>query len=51
MSDNIFTLIVNLARLIAINEYLREHGNTQICCELDSVVAGFSTVLSNLKQE
>lgn len=51
MSDDILTLMVNLAKLVAINEYLREYGNKPICDELDSVIAGFTTVTHNLKQE
>lgn len=51
MSDDIFILMVNLAKLVAVNEYLREYGNKQICDELDSVVAGFTTVTYNLKQK
>ena len=51
MSDDILTLMVNLAKLVAVNEYLREYGNKQICDELDSVIAGFTAVTYNLKQK
>ena len=51
MSDDVLTLMVNLAKLVAFNEYLREYGNKQICDELDSIVDGFTTVTYNLKQK
>lgn len=51
MLDEILVLMVNLSKLVAVNEYLREGGNEQVCSILDGVVNGFQTVLCNLKQK
>ena len=50
LDDNLF-FVVNLSRLIAVNEYLRERGDEHVCIVLDSIVKGFQTVLCNLKQK
>lgn len=51
MLDEKFVLMVNLSKLIAVNEYLRERGNEQVCSVLDGIVKGFQVVLCNLKQK
>lgn len=50
LDDNLF-FMVNLSKLVAVNEYLRERGDEQVCVVLDSVVNGFQTVLCNSKQK
>lgn len=51
MLDNDLILMVNISKLVAINEYLRERGDEQVCSVLDGVVNGFQTVLCNSKQK
>ena len=51
MSDENLALVVGLAKLIAVNEYLRECGNEHVCIVLDDVVDAFKTALQNLKQK
>lgn len=51
MLDKNLILMVNLSKLIAINEYLRERGDEQVCSILDGVVSGFQIVLCNSKQK
>lgn len=51
MLDDDLILMVNLSKLVAVNEYLRERGDEQVCSILDGVVNGFSTVLCNSKQK
>lgn len=51
MSDRDFILMINLLRLVAVNEYLRERGDEHVCSILDGVVSGFQTVLCNLKKK
>lgn len=43
--------MVNLSKLVAVNEYLRERGDEQVCSILDCVVSGFQIVLCNSKQK
>ena len=43
--------MVNLSRLVAFSEYLRERGDEHVCIILDSIVNGFQDTLSNLKQK
>lgn len=49
MLDYNLILMVNLSKLVAVNEYLRERGDEQVCSILDRVVNGFQTVLRNSK--
>ena len=49
MLDYNLILMVNLSKLVAVNEYLRERGDEQVCSILDGVVNGFQTVLRNSK--
>ena len=49
MLDDKLILMVNIFKLGAVNEYLRERGDEQVCSVLDDVVEGFMTVLCNLK--
>lgn len=51
MLDEKLVLMVNLSKLVAVSEYLRERGDEQVCSILDGVVNGFQTVLCNLKQK
>lgn len=51
MLDDILVFMVNLSKLVAVNEYLRESGAKQVCEELDGVVDAFQTVMCNLKQK
>lgn len=50
MLDKDLILRVNLSMLVAINEYLRERGDEQVCSILDDVVNVFQT-LYNLKKQ
>lgn len=51
MLDKNLILVVGLAELVAVNEYLRERGDEQVCSVLDGVVNGFQIVLCNSKQK
>lgn len=51
MLDEKFVLMVNLSKLVAVSEYLRERGDEHICIFLDGIVNGLQDVLSNLKQK
>ena len=51
MLDDNLILMVNLSKLVAVNEYLRERGNEQVCSVLDGIVKGFQIVLCNSKQK
>ena len=51
MLDDNLILMVNLSKLVAVNEYLRERGDEQVCSILDGIVNGLQTVLCNLKQK
>lgn len=44
-------LMVNLSKLVAVNEYLRERGDGHVCVVLDGVINGFQSVLCNSKQK
>lgn len=50
LDDNLF-FMVNLSKLVAVNEYLRERGDEHVCIVLDSIVKGFQTILCNSKQK
>lgn len=51
MLDKDLILLVSFAELVAVNEYLRERGNKQVCSMLDVIVKGFQLVLCNSKQK
>lgn len=51
MLDEKFVLMVNLSKLVAVSEYLRERGDEHVSIVLDRVVSIFQDVLSNLKQK
>lgn len=51
MLDEKLILMVNLSRLVAVTEYLRERGDDQVSSILDSVVNVFQDVLFNSKQK
>lgn len=51
MLDEKLVLMINLSKLVAVSEYLRERGDEHVCIVLDSIVNGFQDILSNLKQK
>lgn len=51
MLDEKLVLMVNISKLVAVSEYLRERGDEHICIVLDNIVNGFQDTLSNLKQK
>lgn len=51
MLDEKLVLMVNLSKLVAVSEYLRERGDEHVCSVLDDIVKGFQIVLCNLKQK
>ena len=51
MLDEKLVLMINLSKLIAVGEYLRERGDEHICSVLDRIVSSFQDVLFNLKQK
>lgn len=51
MLDEKLVLMVDLFKLVAVNEHLRERGNEPVCIVLDSVIDDFQTVLCNSKQK
>jgi hypothetical protein len=51
MLDEKLVLMVNLSKLVAVNEYLRERGDKHVCVVLDSIVNGLQDVLFNSKQK
>lgn len=51
MLDEKLVLMVNLSKLVAVSEYLRERGDEHVCIVLDRIVNGLQGVLSNLKQK
>lgn len=51
MSDEKLLLMVNLSKLIAVSEYLRERGDERISAILNGVVEILQDVLSDLKQK
>lgn len=51
MLDEKLVLMVNLSKLVAVSEYLRERGDEHVSIILDRVINVFQNVLSNLKQE
>ena len=51
MLDEKLVLMVNLSRLVAVSEYLRERGDEHVSVVLDRVINGFQDLLSNLKQK
>lgn len=51
MLDEKLILMVNLSKLVAVSEYLRERGDDKVCFILDNVIDSFQTVLCNSKQK
>lgn len=49
MLDEKLVLMVNLSKLVAVSEYLRERGDEHVSAVLDRVINGFQNILSNLK--
>lgn len=51
MLDEKLVLMINLSKLIAISEYLRERGDEHVSNILERIGSCFQDVLSNLKQK
>ena len=51
MLDEKLVFMVNLSRLVAVSEYLRERADEHVSAILDRVINVFQDVLSNLKQK
>lgn len=51
MFDEKFVLMINISKLIAVNEYLRERVDKYVCIVLDGIVNGLQDVLLNLEQK
>lgn len=51
MLDEKLVLMVNLSKLVAVSEYLRERGDEHVSIVLDRIVNGLQDALSNLKQK
>lgn len=51
MLDEKLVLMINLSKLVAVSEYLRERGDEHVCIVLDRIVNGFQDVLFNSKQK
>lgn len=51
MLDEKFVLMINLSKLVAVSEYLRERGDEHVCFVLDRIVNCLKDVLSNSKQK
>lgn len=51
MLDKKLVLMVNLSKLVAVSEYLRERGDVHVCIVLDRIVSSFQDALSYSKQK
>lgn len=51
MLDKKLVLMVNIAKLVAVSEYLRERGGEHVCIVLDRIVDGLQDALFNSKQK
>lgn len=51
MLDEKLVLMINLAKLAAVSEYLRERGDEHVSFVLDRIISSFQDVLSNSKQK
>ena len=51
MLDEKLVLMVNLSRLVAVSEYLRERGDEHVSAVLDKAINVFQDLLFNLKQK
>lgn len=51
MLDEKLVLMVNLSRLVAVSEYLRERGDDHVSAVLDKAINAFQDIFSNLKQK
>ena len=51
MLDEKLVLMINLSKLVAVSEYLRERGDEHVCIVLDKIVKGFQAALFNSKQK
>lgn len=51
MLDEKLVFMVNLSRLAAVSEYLRERGDDHVSAVLDKAINAFQDLLSNLKQK
>ena len=51
MLDEKLVLMVNLSKLFAVSEYLRERGDEHISAVLDRIVSSLQDTLSKSKQK
>ena len=51
MLDEKLVLMVNLSKLVAVNEYLRERGDEHVCIVLDRIVSSLQAALFDSKQK
>ena len=51
MLDEKLVLMINLSKLVAVSEYLRERGDEHVCIVLDRIVSGLQDVLFGSKQK
>lgn len=51
MLDEKLVLMINLSKLVAVSEYLRERGDEHVCFVLDRIISSLQDVLSNSKQK
>lgn len=51
MLDQKLVLMINLSKLVAVCEYLRERGDVHVCVVLDRIVNSLQDALSNLKHK
>lgn len=51
MLDEKLVLMINLSKLVAVSEYLRERGDEHVCIVLDKIVKSFQSALFNSKQK
>lgn len=51
MLDEKLVLMINLSKLVAVSEYLRERGDEHVCFVLDRIVNSLQGVLSDSKQK
>lgn len=51
MLDEKLVLMINLSKLVAVSEYLRECGYEHVCFVLDRITSSLQDVLSNSKKK
>ena len=51
MLDEKLVIMINLSKLIAVSEYLRERGDDHVCLVLDRIISSLQDVLTGSKQK